>query len=131
MWGVCDREVGVVREAHQGGGEGLGCVGRVILFACEGQGDCHEEVQEGAFRSSFGEPAAWLHEGGEACSGADRVLEGADVAGGEGVEGEAHAFRHRLQKEPGDVLEGSLDVDDEVYWVYVGDGVLEEDGLLW
>ena len=24
VWGVCDREAGVVREAHQGGEEGLG-----------------------------------------------------------------------------------------------------------
>ena len=68
MWGVCDREVGVVREAHQRGEEGVGCVGRVILFDCEGQGECHEEVQEGAFRSSLGDPAAWLQEGGEACT---------------------------------------------------------------
>ena len=59
---------------------------------------------------------------------------GADVAVGEVVEGEAHAFPHRLQKEPGGVQECSLDVkggDDEVYRVHVGDGVLEEDGLVW
>ena len=41
VWGVRDREVGVVREAHQGGEEGVGCVGRVILFDCEGQGERH------------------------------------------------------------------------------------------
>ena len=44
MWGVCNCEVGV---------------GRVILFDCEGQGECHEEVQKGALRSSLGDPAAW------------------------------------------------------------------------
>ena len=134
MWGVCDREVGVVREAHQGGEEGVGCVGWVILFDCEGQGGCHEVLQEGAFRSSLGDPAAWLQEGGEACSGSDCVLAGADVARGEVVEGEAHVFLHRLQKEPGGVWEGSLDVEggyDQVYRVHVGDGVLEEDGLVW
>ena len=38
VWGVCDREVRVVREAHQGGEEGVGCVGRPILFDGEGQG---------------------------------------------------------------------------------------------
>ena len=134
MWGVCDREVGVVPEAHKGGEGGVGSVGRVILLNCEGPGECHEEVQEGAFRSSLGDPAAWLQEGGEACSGADRVFAGAVVAGGEVVEGEAHAFPHRLQKEPGGVREGPLDVeggDDEVYRVHVGDGVLQEDGLVW
>ena len=89
VWGVRDREVGVVREAHQGGEEGLGCVGRVILLDCEGQGERHEKVQEGAFCSSLGDPTAWLQEGGEACSSADRVSAGADVAGGEVVEGEA------------------------------------------
>ena len=68
MWGVRDREVGVVREATQGGEEGVGCVGRVILLDCEGQGERHEKVQEGAFCSSLGDPAAWLQEGGEACS---------------------------------------------------------------
>ena len=131
---MCDREVGVVREAHQGGEEGVGCVGRAILLDCEGQGERHEEVQEGASCSSLGDPAAWLQEGGEACSRADRVLAGADVAGGEVVEGEAQAFPHRPQKEPGCVREGSFDVeggDDEVYRVHVGDGVLEEDGLVW
>ena len=134
MWGVCDREVAVVREADQGGEEGVGCVGRVILFNCEGQGDCHKEVQEGAFCSSLGDPAVWLQERGEACSSSDRVLAGADAARGEVVEGEAQAFPHRLQKEPGSVREGSFDVeggDDEVYRVHVGDGVLEEDGLVW
>ena len=89
VWGVCDRDVGVVREAHQGGEEGVGCVGRVILLDCEGQGERHEKVLEGAFCSSLGDPAAWLQEGGEACSSADRVFAGADVAGGEVVEGEA------------------------------------------
>ena len=89
VWGVYDCEVDVVREAHQGGEEGVRCVGRVILFDCEGQGECHEEVQEGAFCSSLGDPAAWLQEGGEACSSADRVFAGADVAGGEVVDGEA------------------------------------------
>ena len=63
---MCDREVGVVREAHQGGEEGLGCVGRVILFDCEGHGERHEELQEGAFFSCLGDPAAWLQKGGEA-----------------------------------------------------------------
>ena len=55
------------------------------------------------------------------------------VAGGEVVEGEAQALPHRLQKELGCVREGSFDVeggDDEVYRVHVGDGVLEEDGLV-
>ena len=87
VWGVCDHEVGVVREAHQGRDEGLGCVGRVILLDCEGQGERHEEVQEGALCSSLGDPAAWLQEGGQACSCADRVFAGGDVAGGEVVEG--------------------------------------------
>ena len=41
VWGVCDREVGVVRKAHQGGEEGVGCVGRVILLDCKGQGERH------------------------------------------------------------------------------------------
>ena len=59
VWGVCDREVGVVCEAHQGGEEGVGCVGRVILLDCEGQGERHEKVQEGAPCSSLGDPAAW------------------------------------------------------------------------
>ena len=134
VWGVCDCEVGVVHEAHQGGEEGVGCGGRVILFDCEGQGECHEEVQEGGFRFSLQDPATWLQEGGEACSGADCVLAGADVAGGEVVEGAAHAFPHCVQKEPGGVGEGSLDVEggnDEVYGVHVRDGVLEEDGLVW
>ena len=132
--GVRDREVGVVREAHQGGEEGVGRVGRVILLDCKGQGGRHEEVQEGAFCSSLGDPAAWLQEGGEACSSADRVFAGADVARGEVVEEQAQAFPHRLQKEPGGVQKGSSDVeggDDEVYQVHVGDGVLEEDGLVW
>ena len=48
VWAVRDREVGVVREAHQGGEEGVGCVGRVILLNCEGQWERHEKVQEGA-----------------------------------------------------------------------------------
>ena len=34
--GVCGTVRGVVREAHQGGEQGVGCVGRVILFDCEG-----------------------------------------------------------------------------------------------
>ena len=88
VWGVCDREVGVIHEAHQGGEEGVGCVGWVILLDCEGQGERHEKVEEGAFCSSLGDPAAWLQEGGEACSSANRVVD-ADVAGGEVVEGEA------------------------------------------
>ena len=79
VWAVRDRELGVVREAHQGGEEGVGCVGRVILLDCEGQGERHEKVQEGAFCSSLGDPAAWLQEGAEACSGADRVFAGADL----------------------------------------------------
>ena len=41
VWGVRDGEVGVVREADQGGDEGVGCVGRVILLDCEGQGERH------------------------------------------------------------------------------------------
>ena len=134
VWGVCDREVGVVREAHQGGEEGLGCLGRVILIDCEVQGEFHEEVQEGAFCSSNGNPAAWLKEGGEACSGTDCVFAVADVAGGKVVEREAHALPDRLQREPGGVREGSLDVEggnDEVYQVHVGDRVLEENGLVW
>ena len=117
LWGACDREVGVVRKAHQGGEEGVGCVGRVILFDCEGQGECHQKVQEGTFRFSLRDPAAWLQERGEACSGVDCVFAGADVAEGEVVEGEAHASPHRLQKERRGVWEGSLDVkggDDEV-----------------
>ena len=89
VWGVRDREVGVVREPHQGGEEGVGCVGRVILLYCEGQGERHEEVEEGALCSSLGDPAAWLQEGSEACSSADGVFAAADVAGGEVVEGEA------------------------------------------
>ena len=93
-----------------------------------GQGECHEEVQEGAFCYSLGDPVAWIQEGGEACSSPDRVLAGADVAGGKVVEEESQAFPHRLQKEPGCVQGGSFDVkggDDEVYRVHVGDGVLE------
>ena len=127
--GMCDREVGVVREAHQGEEEGVGCVGRVILRGCEGKGERHVEVQEGAFCSPLGDPAAWLQEGGEACSSADRVFAGADVARGEVVEREAQAFPHRLQKEPGGVQGGSFDVeggDDEIYRVQVGDGVPDE-----
>ena len=89
VWGVCDCEVGVVREARQGGEQGVGCVGRVILLDCEGQGERHEKVQEGVFCCSLGDPAAWLQEGGEACSTADRVFAAADVAGGKVVEGEA------------------------------------------
>ena len=128
MWGVCDREIGVIREAHQGGEEGVGCVGRVILLDGEGARERHEEVQEGAFCSSLGDPAAWLQEGSEACSSADRVF--ADVAGGDVVEGEAQAFPYCLQKEPGGVREGSFDVEggnDEVHRVHVGDGVLGEE----
>ena len=56
LWGVCGREVGVVRKAQQGGEEGVGCVGRVILFDCEGQGECHEEVQEGPSAPPWGTP---------------------------------------------------------------------------
>ena len=85
-------------------------------------------------RSSLGDPAAWLQEGSEACSSADCVLAGANLAGSEVGEGEANVFPHRLQKEPGGVREGSLDMeggDDVAYWVLVGDGVLEEDGLVW
>ena len=39
-----------------------------------------------------------------------------------------------FQEEPGGVQEGSLDIkggDDEVHRVHVGDGVLEEDSLVW
>ena len=82
----------------------------------------------------MGDPAAWLQEGGQACSGADCVPACADVAGGKVVEGEADAFPHGLRREPGGVREGALDVEggnDEVYRVHVGDGALEEDGLVW
>ena len=89
VWGVRDREVGVVREAQQGGEKGLGCVGRVILLDCEGHGERRGRVQEGALCSYLGDPAAWLQEGVGACSSADPVFAGADVAGGEVVEGEA------------------------------------------
>ena len=41
VWGVRDGEVGVVREADQGGEEGVGCVGRAVLLECEGQGERH------------------------------------------------------------------------------------------
>ena len=57
-----------------------------------------------------------------------------DVLGGEVVERQAQAFPDCLQEEPGCVLEGSFDVEggnDEVHRVHVGDGVLEEDGLVW
>ena len=83
---------------------------------------------------TLGDPAAWLREGREARSGADRVLAGADVLWGEVVEGEAQMFPDFFHKELGGVLEGSPDVDggnDEVHWVHVGGGVLEEDGLVW
>ena len=40
---------------------------------CEGYGECDEEVQEGAFCSSLGDPTAWPQEGGEARPGADCV----------------------------------------------------------
>ena len=60
LWGVHDREVGVVRKAHQGGEEGVGRVGRVILFDCDGQGECHQNIQEGPLRSSLGDPTASL-----------------------------------------------------------------------
>ena len=96
--------------------------------------ECHEEVQEGAFRSSLGDPAAWLQEGGEACCGADCVFASRDVVGGEVVEGQAPAFPYCFQKEPGGVREGPLDVeggDDDIHRVHVGDGVLEEDGFVW
>ena len=59
---------------------------------------------------------------------------GPDVLGGEVVERHAQAFPHCFQEEPGGVLEGSFDVEggnDEVHRVHVGDGVLEEDGLVW
>ena len=89
-WGSCGvcATVRLVSSAKplQGREEGVGCVGRVILLDCQGQGERHEEVEEGAFCSSFGDPAAWLQEGSQACSSADRVFAGADVAGGEVVE---------------------------------------------
>ena len=94
--GVCATVRLVFREADQGGEEGVGCVGRVILLDCEGQGERHEKVQEGAFCSFLRDPAAWLQEGGEACPSADRVFAGADVAGGSVVEGEAWAFPNRF-----------------------------------
>ena len=84
--------------------------------------------------SSGGYPAARIYEGGEAGSGADGVLADADVFGGEAVEGERQAFPDCFQEEPGGVREGSLDIkggDDEVERIHVGDGVLEEDGLVW
>ena len=49
-----------------------------------------------ALCSPLGDPPAWLQEGDEACSSADRVFAGADVAGGVVVEGEAQAFPHRF-----------------------------------
>ena len=52
---VCDCDVGVVRQTHQAGEEGVGRVGRVVPLDVEGQGQCHEEVQEGAFCSSLGD----------------------------------------------------------------------------
>ena len=60
MWAVHDREINIVRKAHQRGEEGVRCVCQVILFDGEGQGQCQEEVQEGPFCSSLGDPAAWL-----------------------------------------------------------------------
>ena len=57
---VCDLEVGVLYEAHQAGAEGVGCLGRVILLNGEGQGQRYEEVREGPFCSSLGDPAAPL-----------------------------------------------------------------------
>ena len=95
---------------------------------------CHEEVQERPFCPSLGDSAAWLQEGREARSGADRVLAGTDVLGGEVVEGEAEAFSDRFQMEPGGVRKGFLEVeggDVEVHWVHVGGGVLGEDDLVW
>ena len=76
--------------------EGVGRVGRVILFDSDGQGECQEEVQEGPLRSSLGDPAAWLQEGVEARSGADCVFAVSDVVRSEVVEGEAHAFPYRF-----------------------------------
>ena len=96
VWGVCDREFGVVRETNQGGEEGVWRVGGVVLLDGVRQGECHEEVHEGPFCSSMGDPAAWLKERGEARSGADCVLADADVLGGEVVEGEAQAFPDRF-----------------------------------
>ena len=60
LWGLSDREFCVVREAHQGVEEGVGWVGRVILFDSEGQGECQKEVQQGYFRSLLEDPASWL-----------------------------------------------------------------------
>ena len=74
------------------------------------RGSVTRRYRRGAFCSSLGDPAAWFQEGGEACSSADRVLAGADVARGEVVEEEAQEFPHRLKKEPGGVREGSFDV---------------------
>ena len=59
------------------------CVGRVVLFDGAGQAECHEEAQEGPFRSSLGDPTAWLQEGTEARSGPDCVRAGVDEMGGE------------------------------------------------
>ena len=126
MWGVCNREVGVVRDPHQGGEEGVGRIGRVVTFDGKGQGKCQEEVQEGPPRSSLGDSAPWLQEGVEACSCADCVLARADVVGGEVVKAEAQGFADRFEKESGGVRQGSPDVkggDEEVHWVH-------EDGLL-
>ena len=108
VWSVCNREVGVVCKTHQGGEEGVGRVGRGVRFDIKGQRECHEEVQEGPFRPSLGDPAAWLQEGGEACSGADCVLAGVDVVGGEVLERETRAFPDRFQKEPGGVWKSPL-----------------------
>ena len=128
VWGLCGvcATVRLVLSTKptQGEEEGVGRLGRVVTLDGDGQGECHEKVQEGPFCSSLAHPAAWA----EARSGADCVL-GAQV-----VEGEAQAFPDRFQKEPGGVREGSADVeegDDVVQWVHIGDGVLEEDGLVW
>ena len=132
---VCATVRSVPSAKFTGGGEEwVGRVGRVILFHCEAQRDCHEEEQERPFRSSLGDPTAWLQKGDEARSGADCVFAGADVVRGVVVDGEAHAFPDCFQKELGGVLEGYLDVeggDDEVHRVHVGDGVREENGVVW
>ena len=109
-------------------------MGWVVPLEGERQGQCHEEVQQGAFCSPLVDPAARLQEGAAARCSADSVVAAGDVFGGELVEGEAQAFPHCLQEKPGGVREGSIDVeggDHEVHRVHVGNAVLKEDGLVW
>ena len=102
VWGSCGvcATVRLLSSAKpkQGGEEGVGRIGRVILFDCEGQGERHEEVQEGPLRFSLGDPTAWLQEGAEALAGADCVFAGAAVVGGEVLEGGGHGVSMSLPK---------------------------------